>query len=467
MIRFFKTLFYVFLILGVTACGYHKPKVNTLPATDAEAIRTLFIAMDGVSYDTIKELQAEGYYKTFRAPMPLIVTFPSATTTSFTGIYQPLDAGRAPGYEIRFFSKEKNKVVGGTPWEVYKIHIPYKYYFDEFRHTMTEKEVMYTFPGVAGRQDLKRAENLLLHSDKKVMMSYLGGTDGAQHMLGKNRIHRFLIYADQKIELMKRRYAKTGKPPVRIVMFSDHGFHFDRLKMISGGDVEKAIRPAGYQIKKHLQNKEDVVPVEFGLLSAGVLMTQDSEKSKVAHLVHDVEGFDLTFWEEGNKILMVNHAGEEAYFEYQTGAKAYRYVPTIGDPLHLNPLLMAAQIKPNSFLPDSRWFALTSRHYYPDPGHRLYAAFHTLVENEGSLIFSLLPRYQFGSSAALVGTYLKFGHKGTHGGLFWDVSAGVAITDDPTMPLPEALRYDQLFDLFLPEVTKAYREKLLFHDTHH
>ncbi|EKD42638.1 MAG: hypothetical protein ACD_73C00075G0001, partial [uncultured bacterium] len=107
------------------------------------------------------------------------------------------------------------------------------------------------------------------------------------------------------------------------------------------------------------------------------------------------------------------------------------------------------------------WLKMTFDSYYPDAGYRLYDAFHGLVKNKGSLLFSLKERYQFGSLAALAGTKLKpGGHKGTHGGLFRDTSWGILMTDDKDISLPSAVRYDELFPLFLKPVTDAYKKKV-------
>ncbi len=439
------------LFFFLSSCGYHKPEIKVLPKAETHQDRLLFIAIDGIGFEMMKELKKEGYFKEFQNPVPLIVTFPSATTTAFTGIFKPLKAKKTHGYESRFFSFEENRVVGGTPFDIYKYPVEYKQYFDSFRHSMLEKGLMYSFPGVAGKQDLMRAEKLALHSDKKVLMAYLGGTDGAQHLLGKTRMKRFMKYVDQFLVRLKKRYvAANRKEPLKIILFSDHGFHFDRLKTISSGDIEKELQKGGFKVKKSLQDKNDVVLVEYGLLSAGVVMTGPKNREPVSRLMAGVKGIDLVFWPDHHRIYMINSKGEEAYFEYQ-GKKRYRYISVQGDPLQLLPVLSKQGISPHAWMDDQQWFAITSHHYYPDPGYRLYTAFYDLVKNPASVLFSVKPSYQFGGLAALVGTYLKFGHKGTHGGFFWEPSAGMVMTDDRDIDLPSAIRYDQFFRIFLPQ----------------
>ncbi|MBI4411074.1 MAG: alkaline phosphatase family protein [Deltaproteobacteria bacterium] len=457
--RFFG---FFFLFLTVS-CGFHRPPVTVLPDAEKEPEKILFIAIDGIGYEMMHELQKEGYFSDFQPVVPLTVTFPSATTIGFTGIFKPLDVGLVPGYESRFYSYKDNEVIGGTPGDIYKIHVNYKTYFDAFRHTMHEKAVMYAFPGVAGKEDLMRTEKLLLESPKKVIMTYLGGTDGAQHLLGRNRMMRFMIFVDRFITRMKKRYRLLHDEPLKVVLFSDHGFHFDRLKMVGTGEIEKALNTAGLKRSRHLVDENDVVVVEYGLLSAGVMMTHPKQREKAARSLTGVDGIDLVFWPEGKRVHMVNSEGEEAYFDYHwsQGGKPtkYRYVPVSGDPLDYFPIISKSGYASGDWIPDGRWKKMTAQAYYPDAGYRLYDSFFNLVENKASVMFSVKPNYQFGGFAALAGTYLKFGHKGTHGGLFRDTSTGMVMTDDPKMNLPDAVRYDEMFKLFLPQVTRAYQRR--------
>lgn len=442
--------------LLIAGCGFHHPEIRVLPSANHEHPRVLFIAFDGIAYDMMAELHAEGYFADFQEPIPLIVTFPSDTTVGFTGIFRPLKAGLVPGYETRFFSFKDNKVIGGTPWDIYKILISYKTYFDSFRHTMFEKAIMYALPGVAGKQDLLHIQTLVHKTNKNILFAYLGGTDGAQHILGKNRTRRFMIFVDRFLKKMKSDYAKKNRGPLRIVLFSDHGFHYSKLKMVSTGQIGLALKAGGLQLAHHLNDPKDVVLVKYGLLSSGVAMTHSTQKEKAARLIHGIQGMDLTFWDEGNRIYILSPEAGEAYFEYQ-GINRHRYVPVTGDPLGLVDLLKKKGHRPGEWLDAASWFSLTWNHLYPDAGYRLYDAFHGLVENSASVLFSLKPPYQFGGMAALAGTKLKLGgHKGTHGGLFRDVTQGVVMTDDFSVNLPLALRYDQFFHKFLPHVVKAY-----------
>lgn len=458
-----KLVLFLFL-LSIVGCGYHKPQVKVLPDADKVSKRTLFIAFDGISYDLMESLVKRGHFSSFKNKAPLVVTFPSATTVGFTGIFKPLNVGAVQGYETRFYSFDEGRIIGGTPKDIYKIHINYKTYFDSFRHTMIDKSVMYTFPGMAGRQDLERTSELLHKNKKNVLISYLGGTDGAQHLLGRRRTESFMKYADRTIEKIKKDYKKSTGQSLRVVLFSDHGFHFDRMKMIWGHDLERELEKGGYKSAKSLKSERDIVEVKYGLLSAGVLMTHPGHKETVARLIHNVTGIDLVFWPVANKIYILSHNGEEAYFEYLSN-DTFRYVMTHGDPLKYKGI-----IPDGKYLNKKAWLEKTWNAYYPDAGYRLHDAFHGLVKNKASVLFSLNEQYQFGSLAAYAGTKFKLGgHKGTHGGLFRETSWGIVMTDDADISLPKAIRYDEMFPLFLKPVTDAYKKKIdvyMSHDAH-
>lgn len=456
--KIFSFLLIVFFLF--TGC-YTPPPVKSIRYTKHLDRKTLFIGLDGVDYDLVNELYHEGYFQDFFKPIPFLSTFPSDTTLGFTGILQPLNVGKVPGYEVRFYSYEKNKVIGGTPLDIYKIPIKYKYYFDSFRHQMHEKAIMYMFPGMAGKQDLVNTERVVLNSDKKIIMTYLGGTDGSSHIIGRNRTKRFLIYMDQFLKRIQQKYhTQTGKK-LQIILFSDHGFHHKRPKTITLTDLRSSLKKHGFRLTNRIQSENDIVTVPFGLLSGGVFFTEVEKRAEKAQAISQIEGMDLVFWhlDQRNKIFIQNSKGEQAYFEYKD-LKKYRYIPIKGDPLSYKTVLTAHGHKTNDWLKDKIWKQLTWNHLYPDVGYRLYDAFFNLVENPGSIMFSVKKGYQFGSLMARLGTWAKLGHKGTHGGLFRETTWGVVMTNQKSKKhLPQFLRYDELFHYFLPKIAKKYQQQ--------
>ena len=453
-----KKYFAAIVVFTLFTSCYHAHPIVTLKNAQKIPERTLFVALDGVDFALIDELCREGHFKDFLPPLKFTSTFPSDTTLGFTGIFQPLGAGRVPGYEVRFYSYQKNKIEGGTPFDIYKIEIPYKDYFDAFRHRMREKATMYMLPGVAGKEDLVRTEKILYKSDKKILMNYLGGTDGAAHILGRARAKHFLIYADQFLHNMVTRYEKERHEKLRVVLFSDHGFYYQAPKTVTNKSLQARLGAKGFQLTSRVTSDRDVVVVPFGLLSAGILFTPVTHRAEMAQAIAGAAGVDLVFWhsDKRDKVFMKGHDGSAAYFEY-AGSKRYRYVSVTGDPLGYNAVLQRHGLAPQTWLNDATWQKLTYDDKYPDAGYRLYDSFFNLVENPASILFSMEPGYQFGSLLARLGTYAKFGHKGTHGGLFRETTQGIILTNtQPDKALPKFMRYNEMFPYFLTPVTTAY-----------
>lgn len=449
--KFFKILSLFCAILFIT-CYHHKP-IKDVSQAHRVTERTLFIALDGIDHTLMKELKDEGYFAAFHEPIPLVSTFPSATTIGFTGLFQPLDVGQVLGYEARFYSWADNKIMGGTPFDIYKIAINYKYYFDNFRHTMHEKGVMYTFPSLASKQDLVDTRKALFHNSKKIVMTYLGGMDGSAHMLGRLRTKRTLKYMDDFLRRLQEEHLKERGETLRIVLFSDHGFDYHPLKTVSNAEMQRKLAKAGFHLRTKIESDKDAVAVKFGLLTSGVMFARLPHRAEMARLVSSVTGLDLTFWhlDDERKIFIKAHDGTEAKFEYQ-GKNRYRYVPVTGDPLGYVKTLEDNGYHIGQWLSADEWLKITYDHNYPDAGYRLHDAFFRLVKNQASILFSLYPNYQYGSAPARVGTWAKLGQRGTHGGLFRQTSWAFAMTNlSHSKNPPTYLRYDQFFNYFLPK----------------
>lgn len=448
-------ILFFLLVLWLTTC-VHPPQIHHIPVSSKQMPRTLFIALDGVDYELVEELKAEGYFKQFYNPIPFISTFPSDTTVGFTGILQPLGVGKVPGYEMRFYSFNKNKIVGGTPFDFHKFPIRYKSYFDSFRHQMHEKAIMYMFPGLAGKQDLENTERALFESRKKIIMTYLGGTDGSSHLLGRKRTKTFLKFMDEYLSHLVERYQTERGELLHIVLYSDHGFHHNAPKTVNMAELKNKLHKKGFRLRSRLESDHDIVTVPFGLLSAGVFYAHPKHRAEMAEILRKVDGVDLVFWHNNNtkEIFILREDGELAKFEYKS-TNLYRYTALKGDPLNYNDVLEKYNLRKTAWINRDLWFAMTWNHDYPDAGFRLHDAFFNLVENSASIMISTKKGYQYGSTVARLGTLAKMGHKGTHGGLFRETTWGVVMTNYlPTAVPPKALRYNELFQHALPEMSK-------------
>ncbi|NOT62778.1 MAG: hypothetical protein HOP19_21425, partial [Acidobacteria bacterium] len=73
---------------------------TTASANNFAMPRRLILILDGVPFDTIEKLRAEGRFKRFTHPARMVATFPSSTNPSLVEI---LHTENAPGYEDHFY----------------------------------------------------------------------------------------------------------------------------------------------------------------------------------------------------------------------------------------------------------------------------------------------------------------------------------------------------------------------------
>src|SRR4030095_10902455 len=189
--------------------------------------QTLFVALDGIPYSMVKELKEQGKLIDFQEPSRVISAFPSTTTTAFTGLFRPLGAQPAPGYDARFFSYTKNQVRGNL-LEAYEFEAAdFNRFFSYKRNTGFQQVVMYTLPRFALRRDLSRIRKVLWESpEKDALFFYIGSTDGTGHLDGAEKTRNLFLEVLKAAKELQGQYQERFGRRLRLVLFSDHGFHW-------------------------------------------------------------------------------------------------------------------------------------------------------------------------------------------------------------------------------------------------
>lgn len=405
----------------------------------------LLLALDGVPYELVQQLKEDAYFSSFQAPSEVISTFPSSTLVGFTGLFQAIDCEIPEGYESKFFSIEENRFRGDTPKDYRSIAIPYKSYFHFYRTSLMSKAMMYAFPGFTVMRDMARIRHQMLDGrGKHVTMGYIGGTDGAGHVLGRRRAVNMLKEISLKIDRLRRDYMRVYGTPLEVTLYSDHGFHYEKPKPITRVHLARVLKERGLFLDDRLGKTGAVVPVLFGDLSSAVFYTALSDTERAAHTLLQVEGMDLVFYRvTASRYAVLSHTGDSAYIDVFNEGARFRYVPLKGDPFRY----LTGDSK--RLLPQSRetWWQWTSDAYYPDALFRVYEAFDRLAKNHPQIIVSTLPQYELGSTAARVGSELHGGLEGTHGGLFRSVSSSFVMTTSTRYAFPSRLSYRDVFEV--------------------
>lgn len=438
------------IVVGLSACVSFRPFSARIAGEVQSLYRAawrfdpdadyLFIALDGVPYTLATELQEQGYFPSFHPASELITTFPSSTMTGFTGLFRPLGCEIPQGYENKFFSLSENRYRGHT-WRDYRnILVPFHLFFNYYRHSIFNKASMYAAPARTVRHDLAKIKRRLLQAKGPHMdMVYIGGTDGAAHVLGRYRTALLLKTVSRRLEKLRAAYLKHHGKVLHLVLFSDHGFHFTKLRSIVTPEIKAALKKYHYRLKKSIRTERDVVPVFFGNLSSGIFYTRETQAQGVARALADLNGIDLVFYKHGpHSIGVYSRNIEHALITVAQDGRELCYLATRGNPLNY----------PEACLGREEWWRLSRDHPYPNAINRLYDAFYVLVHNKAQVMVSTLPDFEIGSSAARIGGHIHGGLEGTHGGLFRSASAAFVMTTLP-ITLPKILSYDELFPQFM------------------
>lgn len=447
----FGTVFFLLILLSVTQQIWPTRVIREeiLPRQGAQ---TLFIAFDGVPFDLVEELFQQGKLEGYQKPSRLISAFPSTTTACFTGIFRPLGAEKGPGYDAKFFSYEDQEVKGNL-LEAYDVGgSGYKKFFSYMRSSGFEQVVMYTAPLFAARVDLARLKPALWKNPaREKLFFYIGSSDGAAHLDGKEAVVKLFLEAVQKVKAIREEYAKDFGQELKVVLFSDHGFYWDQMKPVDLADFGERLKKAGLNLEENLKRENNVSAISWGNISGGDLYMLPEIVPEVTSVLMEIPGIDLVLFREENKIVVQGKRERvvEAEILYDEEGTKFAYRTVDGDPLKLISVFAALAQEGNldreGFVVEKDLFEATKTHMYPDPLYRIWDAFFGLAQNPATVLISTKENYEFGGNGTRFGAKIRGGLLGTHGALALHSSSAFVMASDPSIIFPEVVRYDQAF----------------------
>jgi len=213
--------------------------------------------------------------------------------------------------------------------------------------------------------------------------SALGFSEGrAGHLFGLASIDRFC-------QMLMRRY--RGR--IAITLLSDHGHVLGPNQMLP---LRRTLSMLGYRVAKRLRSPEDVIVPEFGLISCAGIYTL--APSRVAGDIVRADGVELAMYRDGDGVVVRSRDGRA---RITRGDDGYRYAPSFGDPLELQPIIARLEadghVSAGGCIDDAALFAATTDHRYPDPLDRCWRAFHGLMTYPPDVLISLQPDWHWGS----------------------------------------------------------------------
>ncbi|MBI1764515.1 MAG: alkaline phosphatase family protein [Acidobacteria bacterium] len=405
--------------------------------------RRLVLVLDGVPYQTIADLRAEGLFKHFQNPARMIATFPSSTNPSLVEILQ---ADSSPGYEDQYYDRAQNRLIGGLQDRVRGtrfIRGTFRETFDYHASALGGSLAYVAAPlstMIAAQFDLLACKQAFRRSSAPVFVGYLGATDSLTHLGGEQAIKSYLRTLDRGVEELIAESAQAGNQ-LEVELFSDHGNRYDSYKHVR---LNEALAQAGFVTEKSLKTERSVVLPRYGLVGSAQLFTWPDNKVKVAEVCAATEGVDFAlYYQADNSLALVSQRGRAKLSQM---GERFKYEDLGGDPLRLNPILQAmrkaGRLDADGFADREAWYQATVAHEYVDPLRRLFDGFNLHVKNRADVIVSFADGWLIGSPFMSALAEMR----ATHGNLLRGETEGFAMSS--RQALPAAVRGTELNRLF-------------------
>jgi hypothetical protein len=409
-------------------------------ASNPATPRRLILVLDGVPYQTIADLQAEGRFKRFKNPARMIATFPSSTNPAMVEI---LHAEDAPGYEDHYYDRTRNRLVGGLQDRVRGekfIRGTYRETFDYHASAFGGALAYVAAPLstlMAAQFDLAACKRAFRRAQTPVFVGYLGATDSLTHLGGEWAIKSYLRTLDRALEEL----IAESQVTLEVEIFSDHGNRYDRYRHVKLND---ALQRAGFVTEKSLKSERSVVLPKYGLVGSAQLFTLPDNKVRVAEVCAATEGVDFVlYYQADNSLALVSRRGRARLVQ---AGEWFRYDDLGGDPLRLNGVIETlrakGQLDAEGFANRESWYRATLRHEYVDPLRRLFDGFNTHIKNRADVIVSFEDGWLIGSPFMSAMAIMR----ATHGNLRRGETEGFAIST--RQALSETVRGYELYNLF-------------------
>ncbi|MBL7140728.1 MAG: hypothetical protein ISS74_07445 [Planctomycetes bacterium] len=355
-----------------------------LDAIPPEQCRHVVLILDGIGYETVKAYRDAGRLRLFHPPAPVISTYPAMTDIALADIFQSV---RPVGYEARYFDHEKNAIVGGDGDYLAMRDEDWARATDYRADTVVDP-LAYLFPHHYFREELKAVVDLIDRRDRPMVVAYLVTTAG----LGTKHLRDGQHDALQAVDRLAHQLVWQSRGLVKVTVFSDHGHQLVAATWI---DFRKSLREKGWHVAERLKADQDVVVIDYGLVTYASFATRD--RAGLARTLLEQEGVDVVTYVADGAVVA---ASDEGIARVECAGGRFRYVQETGDPLHLAAIVAQAKadghLDADGFADDRTWLRLTADHEYPDPLVRLWRGFHAVTEHVPDVVASLKDGYSAG-----------------------------------------------------------------------
>ncbi len=419
----------------------------------AEVPRRLVVVLDGVPYQTIVDLRAEGAFRSFHKPARMVATFPSLTNPSMIEI---LGAENSPGYEDHYYDRDGNRLIGGFQDRVRGgafIRGTFRQLFSYHAPALRGSFAYIAQPLgaiIVAQEDVAAFDREFRASDNSFFVAYIGATDSLAHLGGERPLKTLLRSFDRTLESLRAESAGQ----LEIDLLSDHGNLFAEQRIVQ---LNLALENAGFTVEKSLTGPHSVVLPRYGLVGSAALFTNPENRRRIAEVCAATTGVDLAAFqepgEEGHALTLISRRGEA---RVERKGISFKYSDLGGDPLDLKGILSsmaaAGQLDTDGFAKLDDWWAATRDHRYPDPVRRLFDGLTEHVDTVGDVLVSFEDGYLVGSP--FFGAFARM--HATHGNLLSRETDGFAMSTG--IEIGPAVRGRNLRELFaLDQMTHTGR----------
>ena len=407
------------------------------------------LMIDSMPYRMVAKRYEAGEWHWFYPPQKVIPPFPSMSIVIFNEIVHgpPLKAAIE-----RYYDPQMNSVNNQVFALAFGHQFPWQYRLDFQEDKYWKTGMVYLNPRPWYQYELAGAKRAADESLNSVVLTYLVSGSGMASKYGEKGINEALDQIEQFC--MQLLYERRGA--IKISILSDHGHNLSLSQNVTQ-DICDTLRKVGFNPTKHIKNARQDVFVEVDGLATyfGVRTTQSG---KVADVLLSCPEVQLALYQEGESVMIRDVKSVAAITCHGT---ALKYTPITGDVLGYKPLLQKlaseGKIDAAGFVEDQVWLEETSDLEWPDVPRRAWDAFHRLVVNPSSVMFTL----QDGFCAGYGNLDKWILMESTHGGLNQINSDAVLMT--MTSPIPKVLRSRDV----LPAIEPRYTPYLPPHSPNH
>ena len=484
-----RVLVATFLLGSLSACDWIQLAfLNSIPFNSSPSLNPVlqvYLGIDGLSPFAVEEAMKRGaFQKGAKGPLKLsqlITPFPGTSTYSWT---RTLRSGKMDGYEIEYYSPEKDRLINSglegllkhiTPSIAENISFEKSYLTQAFDYRATG----YTHQASVYRETFSSFSNsldeffFLLDSRSKLSSIYFGyfaELDVMGHMYSFEDIVRSLMNLSDRIDRFRELHPERE---FHFTLFSDHGNDFLPIqdgRLVSYSDLMKEV---GVQPVKTLSDHDPntevfALAVEHVRVTYLSVHTHPSLRETVANRLSQIEATDLSV----AKLLKAPEnapTGLEWYGLWAEGKLAATFgfshetdqyvIPATIDWARIG--LTPHEGDENGWvvISDEEAFGITAPSRYPDLFYRVRTGLSdTTAKHPADVLISIKPGW------AEVGFELPGGandiaRQGFHGSLDVLGTMGTVLTEQAE--LGPYLRSDNLLDLF-PDLKEHLKGRLKF-----